>query len=105
LVLQVGIVGLVLWMIMTISICFSARKVLKKLPGSPLFPLAFVIFWYTFLVRIPCSFHGLNTCRNFVMSAYLVLLIGVLYRLPTLKLNAQASGEIAGASIHQVGAD
>jgi len=92
-------------MIMTISICFSARKVVKELRGSPLFPLAFIIFWYTFLVLIPFSFHGLNTYQDFVMSAYLLLLIGVLYRLPTLQLNAQASGETAGASIHQVGAD
>jgi hypothetical protein len=105
LVLEVGIVGLVLWIVMTISMCFSAWKVVKKLRGSALFPPAFVIFWYTFLVLIPFSFHGLNTYQNFVMNAYLWLLIGVLYRLPTLKLNAQASGETMGASIRQAGAD
>jgi hypothetical protein len=43
----------------------------------------------------------LNTYQNFVMNAYLWLLIGVLYRLPTLKLMDQASGETAGASIRQ----
>ena len=89
LVLELGIVGLVLWIIMTVSICFSAWKVVKKSRGSPLFPLAFVIFWYAFLVFIPFSFNGLNAYQNFVMNAYLWLLIGVLYRLPTMRLMAQ----------------
>jgi len=90
---------------MSFSISFSAWKVVKKLRGSPLFPLAFVIFWYSFMVLVPLTYNGLNTYQNFVMNAYLWLPIGVLFRLPTLKLAAQASGETAGASICQIRTD
>ena len=101
-VLELGIVGLVLWLVLSFSIVFSTWKIVKKMRGSPLFPLAFVIFWYSFMVLVPLTYNGLNTYQNFVMNAYLWLLIGVLYRLPTLKLMAQASGESAGASIRQM---
>jgi O-antigen ligase len=88
-ILELGIVGLILWVIMSVSISFSAWRIVKKLRGSILFPIAFVIFWYVFMVLVPFTFNGLNTYQNFVMNAYLWLLIGVLYRLPTLKLTAQ----------------
>lgn len=88
-VLELGIVGLILWVIMSASISFSAWRIVRQLRGSILFPIAFTIFWYTFMVLVPFTFHGLNTYQNFVMNAYLWLLIGVLYRLPTLKLTAQ----------------
>jgi O-antigen ligase len=100
-VLELGIVGLVLWIIMTFSVSFSAWKVVKKLRGSPLFPLAFVIFWYVFLVLVPFTYTGINTYQNFVMNAYLWLLIGVLFRLPTLKLSAPSPTETVGASLRR----
>jgi O-antigen ligase len=101
--LELGIVGLVLWIIMSLSVSFSAWKVVKKLRGSPLFPLAFVIFWYVFLVLVPFTYTGINTYQNFVMNAYLWLLIGVLFRLPTLKLSAPSPTETVGASIRRSG--
>jgi hypothetical protein len=88
-IMEIGIVGLILWVIMSFSIVFSAWRMVIKLRGSILFPIAFVIFWYAFLVLVPFTFNGLNTYQNFVMNAYLWLLIGVLYRLPTMKLMAQ----------------
>jgi hypothetical protein len=101
--LELGIVGLVLWIIMSFSVSFSAWKVVKKLRGSPLFPLAFVIFWYVFLVLVPFTYTGINTYQNFVMNAYLWLLVGVLFRLPTLKLSAPSPTETVGASIRRSG--
>jgi hypothetical protein len=67
----------------------DGRCMVIKLRGSILFPIAFVIFWYAFLVLVPFTFNGLNIYQNFVMNAYLWLLIGVRYRLPTMKLMAQ----------------
>ncbi len=96
LVLEMGIVGLVLWIVMSLAVSISAWKAAKKLKGSPLFPLAFVIFWYAFLVLVPFTYNGLNTYENFVMNAYLWLLLGVLFRLPTMKL---ASQEMLKASV------
>jgi hypothetical protein len=100
-VLELGIVGLALWLIMSLSIVFSTWKVVKKMRGSPLFPLAFVIFWYTFMVLVPLTYNGLNTYQNFVMNAYLWLLIGVVFRLPSMKLAAESGREIAGTSVRQ----
>jgi hypothetical protein len=96
-VLELGIVGLILWIIMSFSITFSAWRIVIKMRGSVLFPIAFVIFWYTFLVLVPFTFNGLNTYQNFVMNAYLWLMIGVLYRLPTLKLLAQPDATATGS--------
>ena len=39
LVVEMGIGGLILWIIMSVAILFSAWKVVKKLRGSPCFPL------------------------------------------------------------------
>jgi len=36
-----------------------------------LFPLAFVIFWYSLMVFVPLTYNGLNTYQNLVMNAYL----------------------------------
>jgi hypothetical protein len=96
-VLELGIVGLFLWIILSFSVSFSAWRVVKKLRGTVLFPIAFVIFWYTFIVLVPFTFNGLNTYQNFVMNAYLWLMIGVLYRLPTLKLLAQPDAATVAA--------
>lgn len=101
-VLEVGIVGFALWLVLTASIISSAWKVVKKMRGSPLFPLAFVIFWYTFMVFVPLTYNGLNTLQNFVMNAYLWLLLGILFRLPTLKLTAESGREATGTSIRQL---
>jgi len=89
LVVEMGIGGLLLWFVMTFSILFSAWRVVKKLRGSPWFPLAFVIFWYAGLLLIPITFTGIQAYEDFVLNAYLWLLLGVLYRLPTLAVSAQ----------------
>jgi hypothetical protein len=72
----------------TIAMLYHWRIVIE-LRGAILFPIALVILRYAFLVLAPFTFNGLNAYQNFVMNAYLWLLIGVLYRLPTMKLMAQ----------------
>jgi H+/Cl- antiporter ClcA len=61
----------------------------KKLRGSPLFPLAFVIFWYAGLLMLPMTFNGMQPYQDFVLNAYLWLLLGILFRLPTLAVSAE----------------
>jgi uncharacterized membrane protein YeaQ/YmgE (transglycosylase-associated protein family) len=89
LVVEMGIGGLLLWIVMSIAITVSAWKVVKKLKGSPLFPLAFVIFWYALFLLFPATFGGMQPYEDFLLNAYLWLLLGVLFRLPTLALSAQ----------------
>jgi len=89
LIVEMGIGGLILWFIMTFAILFPAWRVIKKLRGSPLFPLAFMIFWYVGLLLLPMTFNGLQPYQDFVLNAYLWLLLGILFRLPTLAPSAQ----------------
>jgi hypothetical protein len=54
-----------------------------------LFPLGFVIFWYAFVLLIPSTFAGIQAYEDFLLNAYLWLLLGVLFRLPSIGLSAQ----------------
>ncbi len=83
-ILELGIVGLLLWFVMSGAVLFSAWKVVRKLKGSPWFPLGFMIFWYAFLLLIPFTFQGMQAYQDFVLNAYLWLLLGILFRLPKL---------------------
>jgi hypothetical protein len=89
LVVEMGIGGLLLWLVMSFAIVLSAWRVVKKLRGSPWFPIAFMIFWYAGILLIPMTFAGMSTYQDFVLNAYLWLLLGILFRLPTLGASAQ----------------
>jgi len=71
------------------AVLISAWKVVRKLKGSPWFPLAFMIFWYAFLLLFPITFAGMQPYQDFVLNAYLWLLLGILFRLPKLALSTQ----------------
>lgn len=100
LIVEMGIGGLVLWITMSLAILFSAWKVVKKLKGSPWFPLAFVIFWYAWWLLFPATFGGIQPYEDFLLNAYFWLLLGILFRLPTIVLSAQFA---ANASTAQPG--
>jgi hypothetical protein len=89
LVVELGIVGLILWILWTGALAISAWAVVRKLKGSPWFPLAFMIFWYAFLLLFPITYAGMGPYQDFVLNAYLWLLVGILYRLPHIALSAQ----------------
>jgi len=89
LVVEMGIGGLILWIVMSTAIVFASWKVLKKIKGTAWFPLGFVIFWYAFLLLFPAAFAGIQAYEDFVLNAYLWLLLGILFRLPDIKLSAE----------------
>jgi hypothetical protein len=93
LVVEMGIGGLLLWILMSLAIAFSAWKVVKKLKGSPCFPLAFVIFWYAWFLLFPATFGGIQAYEDFLFNAYSWLLLGALFRLPTLVLSAELAAD------------
>jgi hypothetical protein len=97
LVLEMGIVGLCLWIIMSIAVVLAGWKVVKKLKGSPFFPLSVMLCLYSFILLIPMTFAGIQPYQDFIMNAYLWLLLGVLFRLPKLALDAQFSAAAAAA--------
>jgi hypothetical protein len=81
LVVQLGIVGLVLWIVLGFSIAISAWKVVRELQGTPWFPLAFAIWFFAILLFFPMMFAGISPYEDFLMNAWLWLLLGILYRL------------------------
>src|SRR5258708_4916685 len=97
LVIELGLSGLILWLAMSGAILWSAWGVVRKLRGSPWFPLAFMIFWYAFLLLLPLTFQGIQAYQDFILNAYLWLLLGVLFRLPKLALDAQFSATAEAA--------
>jgi hypothetical protein len=84
LIVEMGVPGLLLWLLLSVSVSISAWKVVVKLKGTPWFPIGFVIFWYAFLLMIPITFYGFVAYQDFIMNAYLWILLGILFRLPTL---------------------
>src|SRR5262249_11325411 len=58
LVIEMGIGGLILWLVMSFGILVAAWRVVKHLRGSPWFPIAFMIFWYASLLLLPMTFTG-----------------------------------------------
>jgi hypothetical protein len=89
LVVEFGVVGLILWLVMSFAVVRSAWKVVRVLKGSPWFPLGFMIFLYSVLLLFPITFAGIQPYQDFIMNAYLWLLLGILFRLPKLALDAQ----------------
>jgi hypothetical protein len=103
LVVEMGIGGLVLWIVMSLAITVSAWRVVKKLKGSPLFPLGFVIFWYVFFLLFPATFSGMQSYEDFLFNAYFWLLLGVLFRLPTIALSAKFAVNAPAAQLRRHG--
>jgi hypothetical protein len=90
LILEMGILGPILWIAWTSSLLYFSWKVVRQLRGTIYFPVALSIFWYSFVLLVPFSYNGLAPYQNYVMNAYLWLLTGVLFRLPDLARNQQS---------------
>jgi len=80
LVIELGIVGLLLWILLAYKITRSAWQAAKNLKGTVWFPIGFAIFWYAFLLVFPLSFYGFVAYQDFVMNAYFWLVLGMLFR-------------------------
>jgi hypothetical protein len=84
LILELGILGLILWIFLSIAISVSGWKIVNRLRGTPWFPLAFVIFWYAFLLLGPKAYVSFINYQDYLMNSYLWILLGILFRLPQL---------------------
>ena len=97
-IVEMGIGGLILWLVMSTAISFHAWRVVRGLRGSPWFPLGFMIFLYAFLLFLPMTFTSMDAYQDFVLNAYVWLLLGVLFRLPKLALGAQYAAPLKSLS-------
>jgi len=84
LILEMGILGPILWIIWVSALLWSGWRVIKRLRQTVYFPIGFAIWWYALVLLVLLTYFGLSPYQNFVNNAYLWLLIGILYRLPKL---------------------
>jgi hypothetical protein len=80
LVIEIGIVGLLLWILLAYAITLSAWRAIKNLKGTVWFPIGFAIFLYAFLLVFPMSYYSFIAYQDFVMNAYFWLTLGILFR-------------------------
>jgi hypothetical protein len=97
LLLELGIVGMILWIVLGVSIAISAWKVVTELRGTPWFPLSFAIWLYGCLLFFPMMYAGAGAYQDFLMNSYFWLLLGILYRLRTLSRETQIANREAVA--------
>jgi hypothetical protein len=84
LLVEMGVLGPILWLFWVFALLASGWKVVKQLRETVYFPLAFAIWWYAVVLLLMLVHFGLPAYQNYVNNAYLWLLVGVLYRLPKL---------------------
>jgi hypothetical protein len=83
-ILEMGFLAPFLWLLWTGALLVYAWGIVRRLRQTRFFPLAFAIFWFSFLLLYPFTYGGLSPYQNFVNNAYFWLLIGILFKLPKL---------------------
>jgi len=81
LIIELGIIGLLLWILLACAITRSAWRAAKSLKGTVWFPIGFAIFLYAFLLVFPVSFYGFIGYQDFVINSYFWLTLGILFRI------------------------
>ena len=84
LILEMGILGPVLWLAWVLTLLWSGWRVVRQLRQTVYFPIGFAIWWYAIVLLVLLVHFGLNGYQNFVNNAFLWLLMGILFRLPKL---------------------
>jgi hypothetical protein len=91
LIVELGIIAPFLWLLWAGLLTNCSWKVVRQLRETRLFPIAFAILLYVFVLLFPFTWGGLSIFQNYVNNAYLWLLTGILFRLPDLLANAPAA--------------
>ena len=90
LVVEMGIWGPIMWFLWVFVLLWQGWKIVRKLRETVYFPLGFAIWWYAVVALVLLMYFGIQFYQNFVNNAYLWLLTGVLYRLPSLSKMPQS---------------
>ena len=73
------------------TLLWHAWKAVTRVRQTVYFPVALAIFWYAFLLLLPFTYMAISPYQNYVMNAYLWVLIGVLFRLPHLARTSEVA--------------
>jgi hypothetical protein len=84
LIVEMGILGPILWFVWVGALLLAAWRIVRKVRKTVYFPVAFGIFWYAFILLIGMTYITISNYQNFVLNAYLWILVGILFRLPYL---------------------
>jgi hypothetical protein len=82
LVIELGILGLLLWLLWTVDALSTAGKIVSRLRTAPSFPIALSILVFSFILLFPFMFMGVSVYQNYLPNAYFWICLGVLFRLP-----------------------
>jgi hypothetical protein len=96
LIVEMGILGPILWLVWTIALIYFSWKTIRALRQTRYFPLALAIAWYAFIILFPMTFFGLSPYEDYTCNTAIWLFVGVLFRLPTLEA-ATPTGAIIGS--------
>jgi O-antigen ligase len=84
LIVEMGILGPILWLAWVFALLLAAWRIVRRLRQTPYLPVAFGIFWYALMLLTVLTYISMNAYQNFVLNAYLWILVGILFRLPHL---------------------
>ncbi len=98
LLLEMGILAPALWLGWCVALLLAGWKALARLRDTALFPVGFAILWYIFWLLLLQTWGGIAQYQNFVMNAYLWVLIGILFRLPKLAARSRAHAAASAAA-------
>jgi hypothetical protein len=94
LIIEMGIVAPFLWLLWTGALVFTSWRVVRQLRQTRFFPIAFAIFWFSFLLLFPFTYGGIAPYQNFVCNMFLWILVGILFKLPKLQESAPSYYEL-----------
>jgi hypothetical protein len=89
-IVEMGILAPFLWFLWTGALLYFSWKVVRRLRETRFFPLAFAIFWFAFILLYPMTYGSMAGYQNYICNAYLWLMVGILFRLPSLLGNPPA---------------
>lgn len=97
LILEFGILGPIIWVIWAGALVIEAWRVVFKLKGTWAFPLGLAIAWLALLLLFPITWGTMTQYQNFVVNAYFWLLVGILFRLPSLVRESLEDSQVISA--------
>lgn len=99
-ILELGILGLILWTIWTVHFLIEQGKTLRTLRGTPYAALGFCIWLFSVYVIGFGSIYGIIIYLNYFNNAYFWILAGLSARLIVLARQSQSSTKTSSAA-HQ----
>jgi hypothetical protein len=103
LIIEMGVIAPLLWILWTTALLYYCWRIVRRMRQTHLFPVAFAIFWYAFLLLFPLTYASLASYQNYICNAYLWLLVGILFRLPDVLASSKTTAVVSFASATRSG--